>query len=121
MSRSLKFRAWGKNSHEYLGEGEGFNIDEMSWIKGQLDKWELEQYTGLKDTQGLEIYEGDIVTLVGEWEELEPDDCKAITYRDGCFRVGDDYENEAGSYLSDWRVVGNIHDKNAIMKLKGQE
>ena len=75
----------------------------------------VEQYTGLKDENGKEIYEGDIVTLCGDWEEIEKDDCNVITFKDGCFRVGEGYENEAGSYLSDWRVIGNIHENPELI------
>ena len=76
----------------------------------------IEQDTGLKDENGKEIYEGDIVTLNGEWEEIEYSDCAIVTFEDGCFRVGDGYENEAGSYLSDWRIIGNIHENPELIK-----
>ena len=34
----------------------------------------------------------------------------------GCFRVGNGYENEAGSYLSDWRIIGNIHENPELLE-----
>lgn len=70
---------------------------------------------GLRNQDGKEIYEGDIVTLTGEWEEIEYDDCYIIAFENGCFRVGDGYENEAGHYLSDWRIIGNIHENPELL------
>lgn len=127
MSREIKFRAW--------------DIDEETWcsrVNWDYDKGFIgiicvkdhdgkyigeyvttdivvEQYTGLKDEDGKEIYEGDIVTLNCSWEEVDPRDCCVITFEDGCFRVGDAFENEAGKYLKEYRLVGNIHENPELL------
>lgn len=120
MSREIKFRAWDKKAKAYVGDRQlGFSLYEIALSPfehaDKLKELEFEQDTGLKDKSGKEIYEGDIVTLIGEWEEVEKDDCNVVTFRDGCFRVGDGYEDEAGSYLSDWRVIGNIHENPELI------
>lgn len=122
--KELKFRAWSNEYDQYCS---GLQCDiDFGWEGILESEFEyqtdpdpvIEQYTGLKDKNGKEIYEGDIVTLDGEWEVIKDTDCSVITFENGCFRVGDGYENEAGSYLSDWRVIGNVHENANLLEKK---
>ena len=120
--RELKFRVWSEEDREYWTDCKlRYLFTSPTGLPSTVyndegDRFDIEQYTGLKDKNGKEIYEGDIVTLNGEWEEIEHDDCSIVTFENGCFRVGDGYENEAGSYLSDWRIIGNIHEDPELLE-----
>ncbi len=127
--RKFKFRVWDKESKKFLKIGRGNNFDLIfsgkSWEA--VADWEnktkiiLQQFTGLFDKKGSEIYEGDIILsdknqpYANTWE---------VIFSEGCFslidakRNGDDYGvfTRAIRDVKNYEIVGNIFENPELLK-----
>lgn len=127
--REIKFRAWDKNKNE-IREVTSINwYDEYIWVdetpmsgdKLPIESTPLMQYTGLKDKNGKEIYEGDIVThniytkQSGRNEQSKP---KIVFWdKEKCgFETNERESYSAGMFYSEYTVIGNIHQNPELLK-----
>lgn len=81
--------------------------------------WVVEQYTGIKDKNGKEIYVGDIVKYTHDWEVYPVIDLIAeVTFGDGGFYPIQ--EANGGIYYGldsepIYEVIGNIHENKYLL------
>ena len=140
-NRILKFRIWDKQKLYWVPDnilllntkGElGYNTN-RGWYKipdtGQkdlgIDRYVIQQFTGLLDTNGKEIYEGDIVLEV--WDENRPygyspdeiiscSETYEIIYTAPKFKFYNRIDSQTFIENYTMRVVGNIFENTELLK-----
>jgi uncharacterized phage protein (TIGR01671 family) len=124
--REIKFRVWyqGKMrfpiNMEFCPDGLfGINVPDNDGLPHYTEKgYTLMQFTGLRDKNGKEIYEGDVVTVTN-WLNGEPweghiHNCE-IEFKGGKFDLKDHWMHESLE-SSDVTVIGNIYENPELVK-----
>lgn len=120
--REIKFRAWDK-VNELMSEVTSLtynNINQQLTILNKKGHFSclfcdvvLMQYTGLKDKNGLEIYEGDIIELYLDGKYISNYICE---FKDGCFmfkEIGSDWIGRITN--ADIEIIGNIYKNPELL------
>lgn len=114
----IKFRAWDNECKVFreCDELKGLTLDALD-----ASDFELEQYTGLKDANGKEIYEGDIVRM--QRPGFHEYACYEVKYfiQDVCiFKIVKVTDGstlfESPSNGHDVEIIGNVHTNPELLE-----
>lgn len=124
-----KFRAWDRTRNEMI------DVDEIHFYNGKLDfigdaitfmrtvdEIELMQSTGLKDKNGVEIFEGDVVQFEDCYTESDflYINKGIIEWSQGSFTVTNrdsaEMEDLLDGEILDVTIIGNIHENPELVE-----
>lgn len=144
MPREIEYRCWDKIKKEWVLKDIYFGIDgrilekEYQGFLEPTDIFEVSQWTGLRDSKGVKVFEGDIVVKncylffdngkpnyrgVVEWIYSQ---WQVVLYcinpekggiSDGINEGLNDEGFEEGAN-SDWEVIGNIYQNTELLEVQ---
>ena len=101
---------WGRNCIE----------DKDIVVRRQSGEFELMQYTGLKDKNGSEIWESDIIKVRDPYNNCWSTDSAAVEFSTGYvggWVISNGAQNlNLGSRQNHIEVIGNIHDNPELLE-----
>lgn len=117
--REIKFRAWDTYQKKFLKNYTVYQYGNVSSNGNRIPRKEvvLQQYTGIKDKHGKEIYEGDIL----EYKYYSEMYIKIIKWGYFGWGLADKLDSRAcevslGWYSDRFEVIGNIYENPELLK-----
>lgn len=115
MKREIKFRVWNKTDKCWVSNKNEQSQTKLNYKSNYLVHWnnyELSQYTGLKDGNGKEIYEGDILKFDNVVNSI-------VGFENGAFTINNIYPIkpllEKMFDYGECYVIGNIYENPELL------
>lgn len=113
MNREIKFRAWDDESKVFIDWDNFMNNQSGNWMMTAFknDIYKFQQFTGLKDKHGKEIFEGDILKISDRCDEQE------VIFEDGFYCTNEFAMFElCRDKNRTFEVIGNIYENPELLE-----
>lgn len=113
-NRVIKFRIWDINLNMFLTikENDSFNL---YYFLNRPNDFVVQQFTGLRDRNDKEIFEGDIVNYIsGVGSMIDGVGKGIIEFDEGCFGI--DKYPLFNCYEGNLEIIGNIFETPDLLK-----
>ena len=107
----IKFRIWNKNKKRMIKRNTLCILCVIEDGRLEKENFEIMQYTGVKDKNGKEIYEGDILKL--------NDEIAKVIFCEGCFLLDIKDDDNLFAISEDWEVIGNVYENPELLEQEG--
>lgn len=137
MGREIKFRIWDgtKFLDDFFGvtsDGQVVNLEDCFWNIDNHPDYIIEQFTGFKDINDKDIFEGDILKIIKPEREVgalidyeilpREEELVEIQFSPTSGWFGKGFKNgQSFSHFNltdyqNWEVIGNIHENPELLK-----
>jgi uncharacterized phage protein (TIGR01671 family) len=111
MERVIKFRAWDKKENKFTYPKLWDNTMPSNW-----EYWyDLQQFTGLHDRDGKEIYEGDLLEFNQNYEGWNDDYYKRYKVEIPKIYYTVEFNGLSGDSIQDIKIIGNIYENKDLL------
>ncbi|HAQ8322799.1 TPA: hypothetical protein IX979_002895 [Enterococcus faecium] len=129
----LKYRAWNKKTQSFIDYGDlvldlrsgKIYAGDIGLVESTIDvtdQIELMQSTGMKDKNGVEIFEGDVVITskgaIGYVAYLQQEAGFVVVLKKSDYRLGHRNTGESYDVATAHEVIGNIYENSELLEVE---